>query len=75
MIDKRLVLWWNEPSSRSFVTAKEVVMNLNQELKKEWAMPRLTVYGSIETITQCTDKDFGSTDGFTLQGNPITCAS
>jgi hypothetical protein len=41
--------------------------------KKVYSAPKLTVHGSVEEITQeCTNKDFGSSDGWTFQGTPIT---
>ena len=43
--------------------------------KKDWAMPKLTVYGDIEKITFGCNKTFGPTDGLTLMGAPIQCAS
>ena len=43
--------------------------------KKDWAMPKLTVYGNIGKITLGCDKTFGPTDGLTLMGAPIQCAS
>lgn len=51
--------------------------NVQTETKKDWTMPRLTVYGTIERITQSRycDKNTGGSDGFTFQGTPIQCAS
>lgn len=43
--------------------------------KKTWSIPQLTAFGTVERITQGCDKDFGATDGLTLQGQPIQCAS
>ena len=38
--------------------------------------PALTVLGSVADLTLCTNKTWGSSDGFTFQGiAPITCAS
>ena len=40
--------------------------------KKQWLSPNLLTHGSIEAITeQLQDKDFGSSDGFSFQGNAI----
>lgn len=47
----------------------------NQMPKKEWAMPRLTVFGDVEKITQGCDKTYGGSDGFTFQSIAIQCAS
>ncbi len=46
------------------------------EPKRVWDSPTLTIFGSVESLTQgpCTNKDLGSTDGLTFQGNPITNA-
>lgn len=38
--------------------------------KKQWSAPNLTVHGVVEAITQ-QNKDFGSSDGFTFQGQGI----
>jgi len=40
--------------------------------KRQYSVPRLTVYGTLEELTKC-DKEFGPTDGNTFQGNPISC--
>jgi hypothetical protein len=37
--------------------------------------PVVTVYGTLEEITQQTNKDFGGQDGFTFQQQPITWTS
>jgi hypothetical protein len=47
------------------------------EPKKAWEPPTLIVYGSVVSLTQdtgCTNKQFGSSDGFTFMGQPITNA-
>lgn len=45
------------------------------EPKKVWESPVLIFYGSVESLTQnCSNKQFGSSDGFTFQGQPITSA-
>jgi len=44
------------------------------EPKKVWDHPTLTIFGSVETLTQsqCFNKKLGDADGFTLgQNNPI----
>ena len=43
--------------------------------RKLWATPSIRRYGTFETATQGCDKKFGSQDGFTFQGNPITNSS
>jgi hypothetical protein len=37
--------------------------------------PLLTVLGSVAELTQGCDKNLGSSDGFTFQGNAIVCKS
>lgn len=39
--------------------------------KKTWSAPSLVVFGSVETLT-LKDKHFGTNDGFTLNGVPIS---
>ena len=41
------------------------------EAKKVWNLPSLTVYGTVEKMTQ-QDKQLGSTDGLTLLNQPLT---
>jgi hypothetical protein len=61
---------------------KENFMNNKSEPKnkseprKVWDHPTLTIFGSVESLTQgvCTNKNFGSSDGLTLMGTPITNA-
>ncbi|HZR00859.1 MAG TPA: hypothetical protein VFC93_18810 [Chloroflexota bacterium] len=43
--------------------------------KKTWTAPTLVTYGSVVEITLGCNKDFGSSDGFLFQGNPIACRS
>jgi hypothetical protein len=46
---------------------------------KQWTAPRAERFGSFSTVTQqappCVNKTFGVTDGFFLEGQPITCVS
>jgi hypothetical protein len=37
--------------------------------------PSITVIGTVQELTLCTNKDFGSSDGFKFQGQGITCVS
>jgi hypothetical protein len=37
--------------------------------------PSLTVLGTVAELTLWCDKRYGSSDGFTFQGAPITCSS
>lgn len=37
--------------------------------------PALHVIGSVAELTLSCDKRYGSSDGFTFQGNAIVCAS
>ena len=38
--------------------------------KKQWLSPTLLTHGSVEEITEQA-KEFGSADGFTIDGDPI----
>ena len=49
--------------------------HLQVHSKKDWMMPLLVVYGSVDQITQGCDKTTGGSDGFTFHGTPIQCAS
>lgn len=49
--------------------------HLQVQSKKDWTMPMLVVYGSVDKITQGCDKNYGGSDGFTFLGTPIQCAS
>jgi hypothetical protein len=43
------------------------------EPKKVWDSPTLTIFGSVESLTQgCKDKGSGNHDGMSLQGQPYT---
>jgi len=42
--------------------------------KKRWISPEIRRFGTFETATQGCDKTWGSTDGFTMQGQAIVCA-
>jgi hypothetical protein len=42
-----------------------------QTPKKTWSTPGLVVFGSVEALT-LKDKKFGTNDGFTLNGVPIS---
>jgi hypothetical protein len=42
--------------------------------KKKWISPEIRRFGTFETATQGCDKTWGSTDGFTMQGQAIVCA-
>jgi hypothetical protein len=41
--------------------------------KAQYTTPRLTVYGTLEELTKACDKTWGSSDGFTFQGQPAVC--
>lgn len=43
--------------------------------KSGYEAPVLHVLGSLHSLTQLQDKNFGPTDGFTFQGSPIGNAS
>jgi hypothetical protein len=42
--------------------------------KKAYIAPKLTVHGAVEEITKGCNKTFGSSDGFTFQGQAIVCS-
>jgi len=45
----------------------------NEVQKKTWTEPRLTVFGSVETLTLAAkNKALGVTDGFTFNGLAIS---
>jgi len=44
---------------------------MKQNEKQTWSTPRLTVFGDVEVITQANNKVFGTSDGFTFQGQPV----
>lgn len=37
--------------------------------------PKLTVIGTVQELTQSCDKSFGSSDGFTFDGQAVVCAA
>jgi hypothetical protein len=45
---------------------------MQQEHKKEWTQPELTVLGNVETLTLVKSKQFGTSDGFVFNGVPIS---
>ena len=49
--------------------------NVKEEVKKAWDPPVLIVHGTVESLTQGCNKDFGGSDGFTFQSIPIQCVS
>ena len=42
-----------------------------KEVKKQWVTPEIQKFGSFEATTQKCIKAFGSSDGFTWQGNDV----
>ena len=48
---------------------------MNKSTKKRYTKPRITVQGSVDKITLEQNKDFGPTDGYTFEGQPIQNAS
>lgn len=68
--------------SDTLLNMKGTVMNKKDQCsytdaeKKEWGKPKLTVYGTVEKITQgCDPKAHGPSDGITTKAPPIHCAS
>jgi hypothetical protein len=45
------------------------------EATPSYEAPCLSLIGSVHELTLGCDKDWGSSDGFTFQGSPISCAS
>jgi hypothetical protein len=43
--------------------------------KRPYTVPRLTVHGTIEEVTQQIAKQYGASDGFTWMGQGITNVS
>jgi hypothetical protein len=37
--------------------------------------PTVTVLGKVEVLTLGCDKNYGGSDGFTFQSNPVSCTS
>jgi hypothetical protein len=61
-------------------SAKEIVVVATRtESTPAYEAPALVDLGAIAELTLvdpgCTNKAFGASDGFTLQGVPITCSS
>lgn len=48
-------------------------MQAEKSAKRQYSVPRLTVYGTLEELTKGCDKEFGISDGFTFQGQAIVC--
>ena len=44
-----------------------------RQTKRAWTKPTIRTYGTFESTTQECDKDLGSSDGFTFQGQAIVC--
>jgi hypothetical protein len=49
--------------------------SLMTELKRRWVTPDVRSFGTFEAATKGCDKTLGSTDGFTFQGQGITCTA
>jgi hypothetical protein len=43
--------------------------------KRAYTAPRLTQLGTLHELTLQSNKDFGGSDGFTFQGQPVTFTS
>jgi hypothetical protein len=48
-------------------------VSLKHEPKPQYEPPRVTVLGAVHELTQGCDKTYGSSDGFTFQGQAIMC--
>ena len=54
--------------------AKEQTLLENQE-KKVYTVPQLTIHGTVQEITMDQNKTWGGSDGFLFLGSPIQNAS
>ena len=46
---------------------------MTEPIKKlEWSQPQLTVLGDIETLTLAKNKNYGVSDGFLFNNQPIS---
>ena len=45
------------------------------ELKRRWVTPDVKSFGTFEAATKGCDKSFGSSDGFTFEGQAIVCGA
>lgn len=43
--------------------------------KRRWVSPEIRRFGTFEAATQGCDKTFGDSDGYTFQGQGITCTA
>jgi hypothetical protein len=57
---------------RPIVAEKGGNKKMSSSDQKTWETPSLTVYGDVATLTLTKDKHFGTTDGFTFNGVPIS---
>ena len=48
---------------------------MSNSTKKRYSKPRITAQGSVDKITLEQNKDYGPTDGYLFQGNPVSNAS
>jgi hypothetical protein len=48
--------------------------NVQQSQKRVYVTPKLIVHGTVEQITAGCNKALGMSDGFTFQGQAITCS-
>ena len=46
-----------------------------EERTGTYESPALVELGTLQDVTLCTDKKYGSSDGFTFMGQAITCNS
>ena len=47
----------------------------NENEKRQYTTPRLTVHGTLEEVTKQQNKTWGASDGFLFQGVSITNVS
>jgi len=41
-----------------------------KEGKRQWTEPKLVVFGDVEALTLANNKNFGTGDGISFQGQP-----
>jgi hypothetical protein len=59
----------------STLRGEEVMQSTNENGKRQYTTPRLTVHGTLEEVTKQQNKTWGSSDGFLFQGISITNVS
>jgi hypothetical protein len=63
-----------EQESR-FYTMETMVPAVEKKSVSKYEPPKLTELGTLHDLTLNCNKDFGGTDGFTFQQQPVVCTS